>query len=124
MRQVIYDLKNILKAAGFIQTDSTTGRNKNKYTLTVLTTPDANKTRGTIAGAKLGVTREIRVILHYVGTNNPEKEIEILEKQDSIIAEFYKYGSGNIVFLNAEILHINEESLNEIRFVFNDLITL
>ena len=92
--------------------------------MTVFTTPNDNQKRGTISGANIGVSREIRIILRFAGTNNKDYEIEILEKQDQIISAFYSYCSGNLVFLSGEITRVGEEWLNEIRFSYNDMITL
>ena len=124
MRELLTALKGILRQKGFIQADNTSGRMENKYTMTVYTTPDANQTMGTIGGAKIGISREIRIILRFKGSNNKDYEIEILEKQDQIIAAFYSYCSGNLIFLSGEITRIGEEWLNEIRFSYNDMITL
>lgn len=124
MRTILKDLIQLLKEAGFAKGISPTGRNKNKYTITVITTLDDQQIRGTIAGATLNVRREIIVILRYPGTNNPDKEIEQLGKQDEIIASFYNYAEGNIIFTNAEMTEISEEILNEIRFTYFDKITL
>lgn len=122
MREVIYALRSILKALGFVYTETRQG--KNKYTMTIFSTPDDNKLRGTIGNAKMAVKREIRVTIYYEKTNNPDKEIEILEKQDRMIAEFYKYDNGNITFDRAEITRMGENYLNELQFTYHDMISL
>ena len=124
MRELLTAMKGILRQNGFIQSDNISGRMKNKYTMTVFTTSNDNQKRGTISGANIGVSREIRIILRFAGTNNKDYEIEILEKQDQIISAFYSYCSGNLVFLSGEITRVGEEWLNEIRFSYNDMITL
>lgn len=123
MREEIYALRDILKAQGLIYSPEDRP-GENKYTMTIISTPADNRTRGTIAGAQLKVKREIIVTVYYEKTNNPDKEILILEKQDSIIGEFYKYGCGKTEFERAEIVKVNESFLNELRFIYQDSISL
>lgn len=126
MRDILNQIENIIKAAGYKRKDKTRGVSKTGlYWITVVTTQDTQNIRGTIGGGQLNVDRDIRINIDIEKSTNKLQYVDILEKQDYLISKIYPINVNLLTFRAGEISEdLNGDYVIELHFLCKNAITV